>query len=131
MQLANGVRATRATSILTAFDNGAGPAVLQIWSGTAPATKGAAPAGTLLAEIALAEPAGVSTSGVLTLTVPRSDTSANAGGTAGFWRVVDGVGAYVCNGTVGVATGELQLVSLTIVAAAPVEVTAFTFTEAD
>lgn len=102
---------------------------LRIYDGARPATGGAAT--TLLAELALANPAGPSASGgVLTLTVPVTDSSANATGTATWARIVDGSGTFLADMTVTASGGggDVELVTTSIVATQEVKITSFTIT---
>jgi hypothetical protein len=83
----------------------------------------------LLAELTCADPCGSSTTGVLTFTVPFSDTSANATGTAAFFYLTDSTGAFVCDGDCGTSGSDLNLTTLSIVATQPVQVTSLTITD--
>ena len=123
------VRTTRVDAILNAVDAGATGGFLRVYSGSKPVTKGAAPAGLLLADILLADPCGASTGGVLTLTVPRTDTAANNSGTASFFYLVDSTGAFVCDGDVAVSGSDLNVTTTTIVAGQPVDITSLTITD--
>ena len=84
----------RLTAVVNTIDAGAGAGVLQI---------GTTAMGTVLADITLADPCGTVTGGVLTFSgFPRSDTSANANGTAAAARIRDSNGNDVITGlTVG------------------------------
>lgn len=112
---------TRMTSVRDAIDAGAGAGVLQI---------GTTAFATVLAEITLADPSGTIATGVLTLSgMPRSDTSANATGTAAEARIRDSNGTDVITGlTVGTAGTNIVLNTVSIVAAAIVEITSGTIT---
>src|SRR5690349_19251052 len=106
-------------------------ALLRIYSGTAPATVGTALSGnTLLAELACGSTfAAAASGGVLTLNSISNDTSADATGTATFFRI------YKSNGTTAVVQGSvtatggggnLTLATTSIVAGAVVSVTSAT-----
>ena len=112
---------TRLTSVVTAIDAGATGGTLQI---------GTAGFATVLADIVLADPSGTVAAGVLTLSgMPRSDTSANATGTAAEARIRDSNGADVVTGlTVGTTGTNIVLNTVSIVAAAVVEITSGTIT---
>lgn len=102
---------------------------LRIYDGSRPASGGSAT--TLLAELTVANPAGGAASGgVLTFTVPMTDSSANATGTATWARIVDGSSNFVADFDVSntAGSGELKLVTTSIVATQPVEVSSFTIT---
>jgi hypothetical protein len=129
VRIADTVRNSRIDAIRAAIDAGAGAGLLRIYSGSKPGTKGAAPAGTLLAELTCADPCGSSSGGVLTFTTPFSDTSANATGTAAFFYLVDSTGAFVCDGDCAVSGSDLNLTTLSIVSGQAVQVTSLTITD--
>lgn len=100
---------------------------LRIYDGTRPATGGTAT--TLLAELTLnATFAPGASSGVLTLNAITSDTSADATGTATWFRLTTSGGTAVVDGNVGTSGSDLNLNTTSIVAAATVAVTSFTIT---
>lgn len=129
VRIADSVRNSRIDAIRVAIDAGAGAGLLRIYAGAKPGTKGGAPAGLLLAELTCADPCGSSSSGVLTFTVPFSDTSANNTGTAAFFYLTDSTGAYVCEGDCATSGSDLNLTTLSIVAGQPVQVTSLTITD--
>lgn len=84
--------------------------------------------GTLLASIALANPAGTVTSGVLSLSgTPLTESSANASGTAAAATITtasNGGGTVIVSGlTVSSTSGDVVLSSTNIVAGQPVTIT--------
>lgn len=122
------IRNSMLTQIVNAIDAGAGAGKLRIYDGSRPATGGATT--TLLAEITLNDPSFTVTGGVATMDVTPepSDTSADAGGTASWFRLVDSNNAFVLDGNVGTAGSDLNLTTTTIVAGQPVTITSFTIT---
>jgi len=105
---------------------------LRIYSGTQPATADTALSGnTLLAELRFGATAfGAGSAGVATANAITSDSSADATGTASFFRALKSDGTtVVCDGSVGTASADLVLNSVSIVAGAVVAVTSFTLTE--
>lgn len=108
-----------------------GSAKLRIYSGTRPATGGATT--TLLAElICNATFAPSASGGVLTLNAIAQDTSADATGTATWFRITKSDGTtHVLDGNVGVSGSDMNMPSTTITATLPVDVTSFTITEAN
>lgn len=128
IRISDTVRNSRVDAIRAAVDAGASGGFLRIYSGAKP-TKGGTPAGVLLAEVLLADPCGTSTGGVLTITAPRTDTSANASGTAAFFYLVDSTGAFVCDGDCATSGSDLNMTTLSIVATQPVEITSLTITD--
>ncbi len=88
---------------------------------------------TLLASIALANPPGTVTGGVLTFgSTPLTEASANASGTAVAATIstaINGGGTVVVSGlTVGVSASDIVLSSTNIVAGQPVTITSATIT---
>lgn len=106
-------------------------ALLRIYDGTRPATGGAAT--TLLAELTCGTPfAAAAVNGVLTLGAITQDASANATGTATWFRIVKADGTtHVMDGNVGTSGSDLNLTTTSIVATQPVSVTSFVITEAN
>lgn len=105
---------------------------LRIYTGAQPATADdAIGAVTLLAELVFANPAfGAAVNGVATANAIASDTTADATGTATWFRVwkSDGV-TPIWDGSVGAAAADLVLNSVAIQAGARVDVTSLTLTE--
>lgn len=121
------LRNARLDQIKTAIDAGAGAGLLRIYDGSRPATGGAAT--TLLAELTFSDPsAAAAASGVLTMNAITQDASANAAGTASWFRIVDSTGAFVLDGNVGTSGSDLNLNSLAIALGATVSVTSMTIT---
>jgi hypothetical protein len=107
-------------------------ALLRIYSGTRAANADTAPAGTLLAELTCGTPfAPAASSGGFAANAVTQDPSANATGTATWFRLVSAGGNTVTDGDVTATGGggDLELVTTAIVAGQPVQVTAFNFTE--
>lgn len=104
-------------------------ALLRIYDGTQPSRGGTAT--TLLAELTCGTPFAASASGgVLTLGAITQDSSANATGTATWFRIVKADGTtFVLDGTVGTSGADLNLTTTSIVLTQPVSVTSFTITE--
>ena len=101
--------------------------LLRIYDGTRPASMGTAT--TLLAELTCnATFAPAAGSGVLTLNAITSDTSANATGTATWFRITNSGGTAKIDGNVGTSGSDLNLNTASIVTGATVAVTSFTIT---
>lgn len=107
----------------------AGSALLRIYDGTRPATAGTAT--TKLAELTCnATFAAGAASGVLTLNAITQDSSADATGTATWFRIVKADGTtFILDGNVGTSGSDLNLTTTSIVATQPVSVTSFVITE--
>lgn len=106
------LRNNRLDEITAYADGGGGAAILRIYSGTQPATGGAPT--TQLAQLTCnATFAGAASAGVLTLNSITADSSADAGATATWFRIVQSDGTtHVLDGdvsTTAAGTGDLQL----------------------
>ena len=117
------------------FNNGK----LSIYSGTQPAGSNAAPTGTLLVEITLpADACGSSSAGVFAKSGTWEDTSADATGTAGYFRLKETGDDDSLDGnfdrmdgdiTITSGGGELELDSLSITIAQTVTINTFSVTQ--
>lgn len=104
---------------------------LRIYSGTKPATADTALSGnTLLAELTMNATAfGAAVAGVATANAITGDSTADATGTATFFRLFQSNGTTVLwDGEVGTSGSDLNINSTAIQAGAAVSVSAFTFT---
>jgi hypothetical protein len=103
---------------------------LRIYTASRPATADAAATGTLLAELRFgADAFATSVSGVITANAITPDSSADNGGTAAWFRVLQSNGTTALwDGEVGTSASDLILNSVTIGAGATVSVTALTHT---
>lgn len=88
--------------------------------------------GTVLATIALANPAGTVSAGVLTFTMPQSDASADATGTAAAARIRTASGGtdIITGLTVGTSGTDIVLDNVSINAGQQVTVSSATITHA-
>lgn len=113
----------RLDEITAAIDAGTGAGKLEI---------GTAGMASVLATITLNDPsAGAASGGVLTLTMPQSDTSADATGTAAEARIRTSANADVITGlTVGTAATDIILDSTSITAGQTVTINSATITHA-
>lgn len=129
MALAYDVTSIRNAMLDTITTRAGASALLRIYDGTRPATGGTAT--TLLAELTCnATFAPAAASGVLTLNAITQDSSANASGTATWFRIVKADGTtFVMDGNVGTSGSDLNLTTTTIVITQPVSVTSFVITE--
>lgn len=117
------VKDARMTAVRDQIDLGAGAGVLQI---------GTAGMATVLAEITLNDPSGTVSGGVLTLSgFPKSDSSANATGTAAAARIRDSAGTDVITGlTVGTSSADIILDNTSINTSQVVTINSATITHA-
>jgi hypothetical protein len=122
------IRNAQADAITTAAG---ASALLRIYDGTRPATGGTAT--TKLAELTCnATFAPAASGGVLTLNAITQDSSADATGTATWFRIVKSDGTtHVLDGNVSTSSSDLNLNSTSIVATGTVSVTSATITVAN
>jgi len=116
-----------ADAVTALLDNG----YLRIYDGTQPATADTAVSTqTLLAELRFNATAfGAASEGVCTAGDFTPDSSANATGTAAWFRALKSDGSSeVYDGSVGTSDADLVLNSVAITAGAEVDVTAMTYT---
>lgn len=119
------LRNARQDAITTALGTSG---LFRIYDGSRPASGGAAT--TLLAELALsATAAGAASGGVLTFSSITQDASANATGTATWFRMVTSGGTFVVDGNVGTSGSDLNLTTTSIVATQPVSISSCVITE--
>jgi hypothetical protein len=103
---------------------------IRIYTGTIPATPETAVGGTLLAELRFNATAfGASSGGVITANAITSDSSADATGTAAYYRALKSDGTTALwDGTVGTSGADLNLNSTSINAGVVVAVSSLTVT---
>ena len=131
LKFSTALRNSRADAISTATGNGG---ILRIYDGTRPANVGTAVTSqVVLAELTCGSPFGPgASSGVLTANAITQDSSANATGTASWFRLFQSNGTTAVTDGDGTATGgggDLTLNTVSIVTGGPVQVTSAVFTE--
>ncbi len=121
------LRHSQLDEITALIDAGAGPGKIRIYDGARPVTGGAAT--TLLAELDCSDPSAPAASGgVWTLDAISDDVSADADGTATWFRIVDSNNVFVLDGDVGTAGADLNLNSVGLTTGGTVSITSFTIT---
>lgn len=128
IQLGTAVRNARLDTIESTI--GTSP-ILKIRTGAAPADCGTADSGTVLATLTLpSDWMAAASSGAKAKSGTWQDTSADATGTAGHFRIYDS-GGSTCHlqGTCGIGTGDLQLDNTSLATGQSVTITAFTLTD--
>lgn len=121
--------ASAAANAVTALVNGG---TLRIYSGTKPASVDTALSGnTLLAQLTFGNPAfGSASNGVAAANAITADSSADATGTAAFFRAFASNGSTaVFDGTCGTANADLVLSSTSISTGGEVSVSSLTYTQ--
>lgn len=116
-------------------DIGSTASVIDIRSGVQPADPDTVASGTLLATLTFSATAfGAATDanpgGRITANAITSDSSADATGTAGYFRIrATGIGAAdVADGEIGTAASDLNMNTVSITAGSTVSITSFTVT---
>lgn len=130
-RISTAARNAAANAIVDLLDGGAGAGTIQIRTGSQPASANDAATGTLLGTLTLSDPAfGNAATGVATASEITSDSSADATGTAGWFRALDSTGATVLDGSITATGGggDLTLDSVSIVAGGTIAVTSWTVT---
>lgn len=139
--MALNTRITNATAIAACdavvdrVDGGTGAGYVEILSGAQPASADAAKTGTVLASITLNDPAfggaaDAAPGGRATADVTPSiqDTSANASGTAGYFRVFTSAGTALWDGECGTSGSDMNLDNTSINVGQTVTITSWTVT---
>jgi hypothetical protein len=110
-------------------DLGASPLV-KVYDGSQPAGPGTAiTTQTLLGTLTCsATPAPATSNGVITFNAITQDSSADATGTAAWYRLTTSGGTAIVDGTVGTSGADLNLNTTTIAALGPISVSSFTYT---
>lgn len=127
--MALGLSTTIRNAMADAITTAAGAsALLRFYSGTRPATAGTVT--TLLAELTCnATFAPAASGGVLTLNAITTDSSANATGTATWFRIVKSDGTtFVMDGDVGTSGSDINMNTVSFVSGGPVAETSFVLT---
>ena len=113
--------------ITALIDVAVGGGFLEIYDGSRPATGGTVT--TLLAHLVLTDPAAAAAAaGVLTLSTINDDVSADATGTATWFRITDSAGVFVMDGDVGTSGSDLNMDSVSFTAGQNVAVNSFVIT---
>ena len=120
------------TQITNQIDAGSGSGTIMIYSGTIPASGDTALSGnTQLAHLVCSKPSSPAPSAkTLTFSSIAQDTSADATGTASFFRILDSNANVIVQGSVTVVGGggDLQMNTTAIISGGPVQITACSFT---
>lgn len=116
------VKTARMQAVANAIDGGAGAGYIEI---------GTAGMASVLATIPLSDPCGSVAGGVLTLTMPHSDASADNAGTAAAARIRTSAGTDIITGlTVGTSGADVILDNTSIAAGQTVTINSATITHA-
>lgn len=124
-------RNAMANAAVDLLDAGTGAGIIRIYTGSQPASANDAASGTLLGTLTCSDPAfGNASTGVATASAITSDTSADATGTAGWFRALDSDANTVLDGSITATGGggDMTLDSVSIVAGGTIAVTSWTVT---
>lgn len=131
-RLANATRSAMIAGIGARADAGSGPGTVQIRIGAQPASAESAATGTLLGTLTLSDPSfGAPVNGVATANAVTGDTSADAAGEAGWFRVLDSTGATVMDGSISEAGGggDMIVADSTTYVGSAITITSWTVTQ--
>ncbi|MBD9407128.1 hypothetical protein IB236_17420 [Acidovorax sp. ACV02] len=133
LRLIPALRAAIAEQWISYFDAGAGPAIIEFYTGIIPTNLG----DTLTTQVKLgtltcSDPAATQTAGVIAFGTITQDSGADAGGTAAWAYIKDGSGAIVNAVDVSNAAGDglIKLNTTTVVAGGPILINSLEFTVA-
>ncbi|HEX9904622.1 MAG TPA: hypothetical protein VGA77_06630 [Propylenella sp.] len=126
-----------ADAVVDLVDGGAGAGLLRIYAGSVPADADAALGGaTLLATLTMSDPAfgaaaDAAPGATATASAITSDTSADATGTASFFRLLDSNALAIMQGLVTATGGggDMEINSVSITSGVTVQCTSFTYTQ--
>lgn len=128
-RLSTDTRNKACDAVVDDIDAGAGAGTIAIRTGAQPTNVGDADSGTLLGTLTFSDPAfGAASSGQATANAISSDTSADASGTAGHFRIKDSDGNIHSDGTCGQGSGDLNFDNNVIVAGGTIAITSMTIT---
>lgn len=130
-RISTAARNAMASAVADLLDGGSGAGYIELRTGSQPANPGTSASGTLLATLTLSDPAfGSPSTGVVTAAAITGDASADATGTAGWFRAYDSSDAAVIDGSVSGSGGggDMILSSTSIVAGGTVDITSWTIT---
>lgn len=135
IKISNAAALAACDAIVDLVDGGAGAGKVRIYSGSQPTDPDTAATGTLLAELTMSDPAfGAAADdtpgGIATAASITDDSSANATGTAGYFRIVDSDDNAIVDGSVtGTGGGgDMELSTTSITSGDTVSVTSLTLT---
>jgi hypothetical protein len=131
LKISTAARNAACDGIVDLIDGGASAGTLTIYTGSPPTNVSDADSGTTLAVLTFSDPAfGAAATGTATASAITSDSSANASGDAGYFRVKDSNSNVIFQGTCGEAadTPDMVFDEKSIVIGGVVACTSFTAT---
>lgn len=131
-RISNAAAAAACDALVDLADGGAAAGYVEIRTGAQPASVGTAASGTLLGTLTLSDPAfGAATTAspaVATANSITDDSSADASGTAGWFRVYDSNDTAIWDGDITATSGggDMELDDTSIVAGGVIAITSWT-----
>lgn len=119
-------------AVVDLVDAGSGAGKLRIYTGAQPADVDDAASGTLLVDIALADPAfGSAAAGAAALASTPRSAAASATGTAGWFRILDSDNVARIDGNITATSGggDIELDNTSIASGQTVNVNSLTYTQ--
>jgi len=129
-RLGTAARDAAVDAVTLLINAGTPPGLCRIRTTAQPTNVGDAEAGVLLATCPFSADAfGNSSSGTATAAAITSDSSADASGTAGHFRVLNAAGTPIADGTCGTSGADMNFDNNVIVAGGTVAISGFTITQ--
>lgn len=131
MKISTAARNAAANALAALADAGSAAAYVVIRSGSPPTNVADADSGTLLATCTMSDPSfGAASAGVITASSIAADSSVDATGTAGHFRLKDSDANTIAQGTVTATGGggDMTLNTVSLVAAGTFTITSFAIT---
>jgi hypothetical protein len=135
LRISNAAAKAACDAIVDLIDGGAGAGTIKIYTASQPTDPDTAVgAQTLLATLTFSDPAfGAATDGnpggVATASAITQDSSADATGTAAWFRVADSNGTAIMDGSCGTSDADMVLNTTSITAGSAVAISAMTVTQ--
>lgn len=130
-RISTAARNAAVNGIVALLDGGAAAGHVEIRTGAQPASVATAASGTLLGTLTLSDPSfGAAASGTATANAITSDTSADASGTAGWFRAYDSNNTAVIDGSITATGGggDMTFDNVSIVAGGTIAWSSWTIT---
>ena len=128
MKISNLIRSAMCDALVDAIDTG-GAGTIQIRTGSAPTNTTDADSGTLLATLTFSGTAfGAASNGVATANSITSDTNVDASGTPAHFRIKNGSGTVINQGSVSTSGADMNFDSTTWVAGGIAAISSMTIT---
>lgn len=130
-RISNAAAKAACDAIVDLIDGGAGAGYVEIRTGSQPADPDAAATGTLLGTLTCTDPAfgaaaDATPGGEATAAAITDDSSADATGTAGYFRAYDSNSVAILDGECGTSGADMNLNTLSITIGGTISITAWT-----